>query len=36
LDAFLGHEAEYLCYNIEPSLKGATVIADLFEQALIP
>jgi lysophospholipase L1-like esterase len=31
--AFQGHEDEYLCYGIEPSLKGATVIADLFEQA---
>ena len=29
--AFDGHEVEYLCMNIEPSLKGATVIADLFE-----
>ena len=29
--AFLGHEREYLCYGIEPSLAGATVIADLFE-----
>lgn len=30
--AFAGHEDEYLCYSIEPSLKGATVIADLFER----
>jgi hypothetical protein len=32
-DAFRGHEQEYLCLGIEPTLKGATVIADLFEQA---
>ena len=32
--AFLGHEAEYLCYRIEPTLKGASVIAGLFEQAM--
>lgn len=31
--AFRGHEQEYLCLSIEPTLKGATVIADLFEQA---
>ncbi len=36
--AFLGHEDEYLCYGIEPTLKGATVIAGLFETGheLIP
>ena len=27
---FLGHEQEYLCYDIEPSLAGATQIAELF------
>lgn len=32
--AFCGHEKEYLCYDIEPSLKGATVIAGLFKNAL--
>ncbi len=31
--AFRGHEQEYLCYDIEPSLKGATVIGDLFKEA---
>jgi lysophospholipase L1-like esterase len=31
--AFRGHEQEYLCMGIEPTLKGATVIAGLFEQA---
>ncbi|MEI8376223.1 MAG: SGNH/GDSL hydrolase family protein [Planctomycetota bacterium] len=31
--AFLGHEAEYLCHDIEPTLAGATAIADLFEAA---
>ena len=31
--AFLGHEADYLCLGIEPSLAGATVIAGLFEKA---
>jgi hypothetical protein len=30
-EAFRGHEQEYLCYDIEPSLDGATVIADLFK-----
>jgi hypothetical protein len=29
----VGNEAEYLCWGIEPTLKGATAIADLFEQA---
>jgi lysophospholipase L1-like esterase len=29
-ETFRGHEREYLCYDIEPSLKGAAVIADLF------
>ena len=33
--AFQGHEEEYLCLAIEPTLKGATVIADLFEQATL-
>ena len=31
--AFAGHQDEYLCYGIEPTLKGAGVIAGLFEQA---
>jgi lysophospholipase L1-like esterase len=31
--SFRGHEREYLCYDIEPSLRGATVIADLFKEA---
>jgi lysophospholipase L1-like esterase len=31
--AFLGHEGDYLCYGIEPTLKGASVITDLFERA---
>jgi len=30
---FRGHEQAYLCYDIEPSLKGATVIAGLFKEA---
>ena len=30
--AFRGHEAEYLCCNIEPNLQGATIIAGLFAQ----
>jgi lysophospholipase L1-like esterase len=30
---FRGHEKEYLCFDIEPSLQGATVIADLFKKA---
>jgi lysophospholipase L1-like esterase len=30
---FRGHEHEYLCYDIEPSHKGATVIANLFLEA---
>ena len=29
--AFRGHEQEYLCYEIEPSLQGAAVIAGLFK-----
>jgi lysophospholipase L1-like esterase len=33
--AFRGHEQEYLCYDIEPSLKGAAVIASLFKEAVI-
>jgi lysophospholipase L1-like esterase len=28
--AFLGHEDDYLCLNIEPTLSGATAIASLF------
>ncbi len=31
-ETFRGHEQDYLCYDIEPSLKGATVIADLFKE----
>jgi lysophospholipase L1-like esterase len=34
-DAFRGHEREYLCYDIEPSLKGATVIASLFKECAV-
>jgi lysophospholipase L1-like esterase len=30
---FRGHEDVYLCYEIEPSLQGATVIAGLFRDA---
>ncbi len=30
---FRGHEAEYLCFDIEPSLRGATAIAELFKKA---
>jgi hypothetical protein len=33
--AFRGHEQEYLCYDIEPSLKGAAVIAGLFKKAVV-
>jgi lysophospholipase L1-like esterase len=33
--AFRGHEREYMCYEIEPSLKGAAVIAGLFKDAVI-
>ncbi len=29
---FLGHENEYLCLNIEPTLKGATAISNLFKE----
>ncbi|MEO1481534.1 MAG: SGNH/GDSL hydrolase family protein [Myxococcota bacterium] len=32
--AFRGRESEYLCLEIEPSLAGATALADLFEGAL--
>jgi lysophospholipase L1-like esterase len=32
---FHGHEQEYLCYGIEPSLKGASVIASLFKDAVV-
>ena len=31
--SFQGNEREYLCYDIEPSHKGATVIASLFYDA---
>ena len=31
---FRGHEDEYLCLGIEPTLQGASVIAGLFEQAV--
>jgi lysophospholipase L1-like esterase len=31
--AFRGHEAEYLCLAIEPTLAGATRIAQLFAEA---
>lgn len=31
--AFRGHEQSYLCLNIEPTLAGAGVIADLFQKA---
>jgi hypothetical protein len=33
--AFRGREREYLCYDIEPSLKGAGIIAGLFREAVI-
>jgi hypothetical protein len=33
--AFRGHAHEYLCYDIEPSLKGAAVIASLFKEAVV-
>jgi lysophospholipase L1-like esterase len=33
--AFRGHEQEYLCYDIEPSLKGAAVIASLFKGVVV-
>jgi lysophospholipase L1-like esterase len=33
--AFRGHEQEFLCYDIEPSLKGAAVIASLFKEAVV-
>jgi hypothetical protein len=32
---FRGREQEYLCFDIEPSLKGATMIAGLFKDAVI-
>jgi lysophospholipase L1-like esterase len=32
-EAFRGHEQDFLCYDIEPSLQGATVIAGLFQEA---
>lgn len=31
-DAFLGHEMDYLCKGIEPTLQGAEVIAGLFRE----
>ena len=31
--SFRGREQEYLCYDIEPSLQGAMVIANLFKAA---
>lgn len=33
--AFEGNENEYLCFDIEPSFTGATVIADLFEEQFL-
>jgi lysophospholipase L1-like esterase len=33
--AFRGREGEYLCYDIEPSQKGAAAIAWLFKEAVI-
>ena len=33
--AFRGHEQDFLCHEIEPSLKGATVIARLFKEAVV-
>lgn len=33
--AFRGHEDEYLCLGIEPTLAGATAIANLLEQAAL-
>jgi hypothetical protein len=30
---FHGNEMEFLCYDIEPSLKGAAAIANLFKTA---
>ncbi len=32
--SFRGREGEYLCYDIEPNLEGAAVIADLFKDAV--
>jgi lysophospholipase L1-like esterase len=32
-DAFRGHEEEFLCFQIEPTLRGAQAIAMLFQQA---
>lgn len=31
-ETFRGHEKEYLCLNIEPNLRGAEAIAQLFRQ----
>lgn len=33
--AFRGNERDYLCYEIEPSLKGAAVIASLFKDTVL-
>lgn len=33
-DTFQGHEADFLCFAIEPTLKGATAIAELFRRAI--
>jgi len=33
--AFRGHEQEYLCLEIEPNHKGATVIAGLFKEIVV-
>jgi hypothetical protein len=33
--AFRGREQEWLCYDIEPNLKGATAIAGLFKEAVV-
>jgi lysophospholipase L1-like esterase len=33
--AFRGHESDYLCFDIEPSLEGAAIITKLFEEAVL-
>ena len=33
--AFRGHEDEYLCLEIEPTMEGATTIAELFWEAFL-
>ena len=33
--AFRYREQEYLCWDIEPNLKGATVIAGLFKELVV-